>query len=171
MPPKGNKDSRTSRAIYSILSNRIPSIIEISSMMRVLVSSQRVRSLNEFLILRARRSLDSFPNPIPANECRVEPPMFRPAIPVDAVTARELGFRTGSSFKVLIISRKRMDFPVPAGPVKNTDFPATTMSKTLCCSPDSLMVFAGCNGVAGMTTGSMVASSKSQLRSKRVMVP
>ncbi|KAJ6501690.1 hypothetical protein C8R47DRAFT_958497, partial [Mycena vitilis] len=75
------------------LSNKTPSIIEISSMINVFVSCQRRRSLKEFLIRFASRSFDSFPSPMPANEWTVEPPMFRPAIPVDAVTATEGGDR------------------------------------------------------------------------------
>ncbi|KAJ7042610.1 hypothetical protein C8F04DRAFT_1076516 [Mycena alexandri] len=91
IPPNGKSLFRTLRAMYSSLSNRVPSIMDISSMMSVLVSFQRSESLKEFWILCARRSLDSFPNPIPANEWTVEPPMFRPAIPVDAVTAKDCG--------------------------------------------------------------------------------
>ncbi|KAJ7456630.1 hypothetical protein FB451DRAFT_611332 [Mycena latifolia] len=137
---------------------------------QVFVSCQRIRSRNDVLILLARRSLDSLPRPIPANECTVEPPMLRPAIPVDAMTATAPG---SSAFNAFIISRRRIDFPVPfihstirtsrrttnrltAGPVKNTDFLSRTISRTFCCSRDSLIGLWRCTGGAGITTASIM---------------
>ncbi|KAF8912954.1 hypothetical protein CPB84DRAFT_1759996 [Gymnopilus junonius] len=87
IPPNGAELLLTTRAIYSSLSNSSPSIIEISSMISVLRSHQRLFGRNEFLILLARASFFSFPSPIPAKECTVVPPIFKPAIPVEAVTA------------------------------------------------------------------------------------
>jgi len=61
---------------------------------------------------------------MPAKEWTVVPPMLRPAIPVEAVTANEDGsgdkepgldgFNGESGFSTLIISLRRTDLPVPA---------------------------------------------------------
>ncbi|KAI0317992.1 hypothetical protein OF83DRAFT_1030784, partial [Amylostereum chailletii] len=53
----------------------------------------------------------SFPRRIPAQECRVVPPILRDAIPVDAVIANHF-FCSGPNN--LMISRRRTDLPVPS---------------------------------------------------------
>ncbi|KAK3845029.1 MAG: hypothetical protein J3R72DRAFT_364997, partial [Linnemannia gamsii] len=58
----------------------------------------------------------SVPNPTPANECNVHPPILQAAIPVDAVTA--------TASLALMLSQwlpdlANTDLPVPADPVKN----------------------------------------------------
>ncbi|KAJ7022119.1 hypothetical protein C8F04DRAFT_903065, partial [Mycena alexandri] len=57
-------------------------------------------------------SADSLPSPMPPKEWIVMPPMLHAAMPVDAVMA------TASAalcvfLSVLMISRRRTDFPVP----------------------------------------------------------
>lgn len=81
----------------------------LSSMIKTEVPRQRCDSFLEKAILSASFSAGSFPRPIPAQEWTVLPPILRPAIPVDAVTAIESPY----GLKILIISRKRTDFPVP----------------------------------------------------------
>lgn len=106
----------------------------------------------------------SFPRPMPAQECRVQPPMFTAAIPVVAVIA----ISPPLSRQCVMISRRRTDFPVPyhshrvsvpyrwliqrlrntpAEPVKNTLSPARTRSRTAFCSGDRTT--AGFSGPAG----------------------
>lgn len=41
----------------------------------------------ESMTFSTKRSASPFPSPTPANECKVVPPIFTAAIPVDAVTA------------------------------------------------------------------------------------
>lgn len=66
----------------------------------------------------------------------VEPPMWYPAMPVEAVTAV---FRLPGPRHHRMISRSKTDLPVPAAPVKNRLSPAMTLSRTRYCSSDSWM--------------------------------
>ncbi|KAJ3881226.1 hypothetical protein F5051DRAFT_397875 [Lentinula edodes] len=135
IPPNGRELFRTIRPIYSSLSKSLPSIIDISSMIKTSVSVQLNLAWVEFAILEASIAAFSLPRPMPAQECTVDPLILIPAIPVLAVTAT-------SSFldrRTLMISRKRTDLPVPAGPVKKTLPPALTVSRTCFCSLESLI--------------------------------
>ncbi|ORY59048.1 uncharacterized protein BCR38DRAFT_299307, partial [Pseudomassariella vexata] len=77
----------------------------------------------------------SFPRPMPAKLCRVIPPMLHAASPVDAVTPNRSGSRAHFFFISAMMARIKTDFPVPAGPVKNTlCFFCVTNSRTCCCS-------------------------------------
>ncbi|KAI8596373.1 hypothetical protein EDD21DRAFT_293170, partial [Dissophora ornata] len=58
----------------------------------------------------------SCPNPTPANECNVHPPILQAAIPVEAVTATASLDDSQKSLLPLLST----DFPVPADPVKKT---------------------------------------------------
>ncbi|KDQ54845.1 hypothetical protein JAAARDRAFT_92464, partial [Jaapia argillacea MUCL 33604] len=62
----------------------------LSSMIKVLTCLHLFLAGSTFFCPRsfpASFSLGSAPNPIPAHECRVEPPMLTAAMPVDAVMA------------------------------------------------------------------------------------
>lgn len=94
----------------------------LSSMMRVFVSFQRRKTFLHFScprILPTSLSTDSCPRPVPAQECRVTPPILTAAIPVDAVMPTlhepESSQFGGLERTVRIISRSKIDFPVPIG--------------------------------------------------------
>jgi hypothetical protein len=127
-------------------SQRVPGIP--SSMIKRLTFLHRCRTvLLFFLIFIIIVSNFSLPRPMPAKECNVVPPMFTPAIPVEAVTASE----DEGTPKCSIILRRSTDFPVPVGnqiqswvcrlsqanapadPVKKTFSPLNTLSNTICC--------------------------------------
>ncbi|EJF66393.1 hypothetical protein DICSQDRAFT_46552, partial [Dichomitus squalens LYAD-421 SS1] len=84
--------------------------------------------------LATSASWSSLPNPMPAHECSVHPPMFTDAMPVDAVIA---SCKLARPPLALMIFRKRTDLPVPADPVKNTLSPRCTFARTYRCSGES----------------------------------
>ncbi|KAI0344116.1 hypothetical protein BDW22DRAFT_1392416 [Trametopsis cervina] len=78
-----------------------------------------------------------FPRRMPAQECRVRPPILRAAIPVAAVTAMlspPYSFRPQE-----MILRRSTDLPAPAGPVKKMFSPRLTLFKMASCSAESSM--------------------------------
>jgi hypothetical protein len=130
-------------------------------------------NLDCFQNLPARFLADCSPRPIPAQEWRVQPPMFTAAIPVDAVIANR---SEGLPPKWFMMARSRTDFPVPwkrrysqaskgqgrvlpADPVKNTLWPAFTCPKMCSCCWDSLILFV--HGVVELGAGSGSACSSS----------
>ncbi|KAF8267803.1 hypothetical protein EI94DRAFT_1729461 [Lactarius quietus] len=82
-------------------------------MMRTLVRFHLELAFLFFLIFETSASALSIPRPIPANEWIVTPPMLQAAMPVEAVTATASGVLTYSLRRVLMISRRRTDLPVP----------------------------------------------------------
>ncbi|KAJ7022867.1 hypothetical protein C8F04DRAFT_879473, partial [Mycena alexandri] len=58
-------------------------------------------------------SADSLPSPMPPKEWIVMPPMLQAAMPVDAVMATASAALLCVFLSVLMISRRRTDFPVP----------------------------------------------------------
>ena len=124
-----------------------------SSIIRALAAIQRL-SASPF-----RRNFSfsngSFPNPTPAQEWIVCPPMFKPAIPVGAVIPISIPC---TERKWWIIARSSTDFPVPAndgecayphiqfsnvaspaGPVKKIFRPDLTNFRIFLCSSESSM--------------------------------
>ena len=126
--------------------------------------------------LPERSFTDSFPSPIPAQEWRVQPPIFTAAIPVDAVIAR---FCEDLPPKLSMIARSRTDLPVPwlqmfhsrnikeetelpAEPVKNTLRPCLTWSSIRCWSRDNTISVLGGGPVEdGSGSGCAHGGSKS----------
>lgn len=87
-------------------------------MMRVSTWRQRSRTFTNFgwpRNLPARLLADSWPKPIPAQECSVVPPMLTEAIPVEAVMPSVADEEPPD---MRIISRKRTDLPVPTFQVR-----------------------------------------------------
>ncbi|KAH8916712.1 hypothetical protein BT69DRAFT_1183897, partial [Atractiella rhizophila] len=76
------------------------------------------------------------PNPTPAKECMVRPPMLTAAIPVGAVSAICETYGTGERRLETTHSPRRKDFPTPAEPVKKTFRPFLTRSRTSSCSSE-----------------------------------
>ncbi|KAI0344113.1 hypothetical protein BDW22DRAFT_1130125 [Trametopsis cervina] len=106
--------------------------------------SQRPVSSTKYIercrIFAVRIWAESLPCSIPAQLCRVRPPMLRAAIPVDAVTATHSSDSSYAYFSLAheTTCRRSTDFPVPAGPVKNTFSPRLILAKTISCSSESL---------------------------------
>ncbi|KAF8213488.1 hypothetical protein K438DRAFT_1804066 [Mycena galopus ATCC 62051] len=100
---------------------------------------------------------DSFPMPIPAQECNVHPPMFIAAMPVDAVIPSV----SPRSCNSLIISRSSTDFPVPADPEKNMLSRRFIRSRTAFCSSEriTLEVLASLFKLWASTGGASVGGS------------
>ncbi|KAI0047667.1 hypothetical protein FA95DRAFT_1492219 [Auriscalpium vulgare] len=104
-------------------------------MIKLCTVIHRRRNRVTFQIFSISFSRDASPRPIPAHECSVTPPMFKAAMPVDAVVTSLDG--SCGSLRTLMISRRRTDLPVPAYPVKNTFSPRITLRRTSCCSRES----------------------------------
>ena len=88
--------------------------MEISSIIKTLVSRHLVKAFLFLLIFFIKFSTLPCPKPNPAKLWRVIPPILQAARPVEAVTATPLGYL---SRKDLIILRSNTDLPVPADPV------------------------------------------------------
>ncbi|KAK4140510.1 uncharacterized protein C8A04DRAFT_14868, partial [Dichotomopilus funicola] len=135
IPPHGCPLFRITRPICDSLSKSSPSTMEISSIMSTFVLSHLFLAFGFRRIFLTRTSASSFPSPIPAKLCRVIPPMLQAARPVEAVTAIRSGFLAYRFLRSRMMDRINTDFPVPAGPVKNTLRPfSTTSSWTRLCS-------------------------------------
>lgn len=83
--------------------------ISLSSIIRLSTPNQRSLKLFVPRILRERRFAVRPPRPMPAQECKVVPPMLTDAIPVDAVTATIQPV----DLKKPMISRSKTVLPVP----------------------------------------------------------
>ncbi|KAK3938360.1 hypothetical protein QBC46DRAFT_265523 [Diplogelasinospora grovesii] len=109
--------------------------MEISSITRVFVFNHRFLAFGFLRIFLTSVGASSLPRPIPEKLCKVIPPMLQAARPVDAVTATLSGSLACFFFSSAMIARIKTDFPVPAGPVKNTLWPlSTTRLLTWRCS-------------------------------------
>ena len=73
----------------------------------------------------------SLPSPIPANECKVVPPTWHAAMPVEPVTKTQRWPCSPSSACTMWLSVN--DLPVPAPPVRKKLSPALAASTALRC--------------------------------------
>mmetsp|Transcript_74023 Transcript_74023/g.208967 ORF Transcript_74023/g.208967 Transcript_74023/m.208967 type:complete len:316 (+) Transcript_74023:434-1381(+) len=141
IPPKGTPSFLvTLDSPSDALSRNSPDIIEISSMTRAFTLRRRLSARD-----MPSKSEAVLPRPQPRNECRVPPPTWQAAAPVDAHTASSPSSRRSRRRSMSLQSVK--DFPVPGRPVKNTLSPRYTEDRTCRCSSDS------CGGRPGTGAG------------------
>ncbi|KAI0305108.1 hypothetical protein B0F90DRAFT_1701361 [Multifurca ochricompacta] len=123
MPPKGLSVFFLSRvAMAAIFSNKCPSTIDTSSIMRIWVVFQRDKAERAVLMQLMSLSMLSTVGAIAPHECNVIPPILEAAIPVLAVTETISGFFACFLLSAVMIAFNSRDFPVPTEALPLTQY-------------------------------------------------